>query len=381
MSSWPDKYVIGLTGNIATGKSVVRKMLEHLGVYGIDADALAHRAIMKGAPGYQATIDAFGRWILGDDDQIDRSKLGKIVFTDLEAMAALEEIVHPMVRQAIDVLVRRASQRVIVIEAIKLLETDLHTLCDQIWVTQATPQKQLARLVRKRKMTSEDAQQRINAQSPARDKLKFADVAIENSGTFEETWNQVSKAWKSIPKVAVDAPPTEKSAAPPSPKQLTVKRATPNQAGQIAVFITEQSSGKRRMTRTDVMEAFGEKAFLLLLAGSDLVGILGWQVENLITRVDDVILKENVLSAQNIKLLVETIEKASSELQSEAALLFLPPVIAKLEKVWSSLGYQSLAVEDLSVRAWQNAAEESILPGMTLFFKRLREHRILRPMV
>jgi len=289
MSSWPDKYVIGLTGNIATGKSVVRKMLEHLGVYGIDADALAHRAIMKGAPGYQATIDAFGRWILGDDDQIDRSKLGKIVFT--------------------------------------------------------------------------------------------ADVAIENSGTFEETWNQVSKAWKSIPKVAVDAPPTEKSAAPPSPKQLTVKRATPNQAGQIAVFITEQSSGKRRMTRTDVMEAFGEKAFLLLLAGSDLVGILGWQVENLITRVDDVILKENVLSAQNIKLLVETIEKASSELQSEAALLFLPPVIAKLEKVWSSLGYQSLAVEDLSVRAWQNAAEESILPGMTLFFKRLREHRILRPMV
>ena len=64
MSRWPGKYVIGLTGNIATGKSVVRKMLEHLGAYGIDADALGHRAIAKSAPGYSAVVDTFGRWIL-----------------------------------------------------------------------------------------------------------------------------------------------------------------------------------------------------------------------------------------------------------------------------------------------------------------------------
>jgi dephospho-CoA kinase len=94
MSAWPGKYVIGLTGNIATGKSVVRKMLEHLGAYGIDADALGHRAMAKGAPGYKPIVKTFGEWILGPDGQINRSRLGKIVFSDPEALAALESILH-----------------------------------------------------------------------------------------------------------------------------------------------------------------------------------------------------------------------------------------------------------------------------------------------
>jgi dephospho-CoA kinase len=82
MSAWPGKFVIGLTGNIATGKSVVRKLLEHLGAYGIDADALGHRAIAREAPGYQAVVNTFGSWVLGPDGQIDRSKLARIVFSD-----------------------------------------------------------------------------------------------------------------------------------------------------------------------------------------------------------------------------------------------------------------------------------------------------------
>ena len=80
MSILPGKYVIGLTGNIATGKSVVRRMLEHLGAYTIDADALAHRVIAKGAPGYQPVLDKFGTWLLESDGQINRSKLGRLVF-------------------------------------------------------------------------------------------------------------------------------------------------------------------------------------------------------------------------------------------------------------------------------------------------------------
>ena len=77
MSRWAGKYVIGLTGNIATGKSVVRKMLEHLGGYGIDADALGHRAIAKGAPGYPLVLKAFGEWILDEEGQIDRGPDGQ----------------------------------------------------------------------------------------------------------------------------------------------------------------------------------------------------------------------------------------------------------------------------------------------------------------
>src|SRR5512141_3176366 len=125
MSAWPGKYVIGLTGNIATGKSVVRKMLEHLGAYGIDADALSHRAIARGAPGYQPVVTTFGKWLVRPDGEIDRAKLGRLVFNDPEAMLQLEKIIHPLVSQAVDVLITRSSQNVVVIEAIKLLESGL----------------------------------------------------------------------------------------------------------------------------------------------------------------------------------------------------------------------------------------------------------------
>src|SRR6187200_2308793 len=120
VSNWPGKYIIGLTGNIATGKSVVRRMLEHLGAYTIDADALSHRVISKGAPGYQPVLDAFGKWLLGPDGQINRTKLGHLVFADNDALVQLEGIIHPYVSQAIDILVKRSSQTVIVVEAIKL---------------------------------------------------------------------------------------------------------------------------------------------------------------------------------------------------------------------------------------------------------------------
>lgn len=195
MSAWPGKYVIGLTGNIATGKSVVRKMLEHLGAYGIDADALGHRAIAKDAPGYKAVLDVFGRWILAEDGQIDRGRLARVVFSDPDALKQLETIVHPFVRQAVDILVKRSTQNVVVIEAIKLLESPLRQSCDSIWVTYAPPEIQLGRLIQKRKMNEESARQRINVQEPQEQKVAVANIVIRNEGSYEDTWKQVSSAW------------------------------------------------------------------------------------------------------------------------------------------------------------------------------------------
>ena len=191
MSAWKGKFVIGLTGNIATGKSVVRKMLEHLGAYGIDADALAHRAIAKGAPGYQPVVEQFGKWVLTSDGQIDRAKLARIVFTDPEALARLEAIVHPLVEQAVDILVRRSRQKVIVIEAIKLLESGLRSVCDSVWVASATEEIQLARLTQKRKMSKRAARQRIRSQSPQEKTIAAADLGIQNEGSFEARWRRV----------------------------------------------------------------------------------------------------------------------------------------------------------------------------------------------
>lgn len=196
MSAWPGKYVLGLTGNIATGKSVVRKMLEHLGAYGIDADALAHRAIAQDAPGYLPVVEAFGQRIVAQDGQIDRSRLGQVVFSNAEALARLEAIVHPLVRQAIDVLIPRSEQAVIVVEAIKLLEGPLRSACDSIWVTTAPVEVQVARLMEKRGLSLEEARQRISAQSSQEAKIAAADVVIQNAGSFDETWQQVVKAWQ-----------------------------------------------------------------------------------------------------------------------------------------------------------------------------------------
>jgi dephospho-CoA kinase len=198
VSSWPGKYVIGLTGNIATGKSVVRKMLEHLGAYSIDADALSHRAIARGAPGYQKVIDTFGRWIVDGNGEIDRAKLGRLVFNDPEALQQLEAIIHPLVEYGIDLMIQRTDQRVIVIEAIKLLESKLVGACDTIWTTHAPESIQKDRLMQNRNMSEQEALQRIHAQSPQEVKTAAANVVIQNSGSIEDTWKQVVAGWKAI---------------------------------------------------------------------------------------------------------------------------------------------------------------------------------------
>lgn len=377
MGHWSGKYVIGLTGNIATGKSVVRKMLEHLGAYGIDADALSHRAITKGAPGFQPVVDTFGRWILTPDGQIDRSKLGRLVFSNPEALITLEDIIHPLVHQAIDILASRATQKVIVIEAIKLLESELRNFCDTIWVTDTSETLQIQRLIDRRKMSYEDAIERIHAQSAQSIKIKAADIVIKNNKSFEDTWKQVASAWK----IAVPIPSAEEVApaqAPPD-KELTVRRARLKEAQLIADFITRVTGGRRKLTRDDIMAAFGEKAFLFLLRGNSILGILGWQVENLVARIDDLYLRKNVALFEALQVMVSEVEKASKELQCEAALLFLPPKLAQQKKVWQTLDYVPRAINDLGVRAWEDAAQESKPPGTVMLFKQLRVDRVLRP--
>jgi len=376
MSAWPGKFVIGLTGNIATGKSVVRKMLEHLGAYGIDADALGHRAIAMDAPGYQMVIDTFGKWILAPDDQIDRAKLARVVFLDPEALAQLEAIVHPLVRQAVDILIRRAHQKVIVIEAIKLLEGPLRQACDTIWVTYAQKDIQIGRLTQKRGMGSAVAHQRVNAQSAQLDKVLAANTVIHNEGSFENTWEQVTKAWKVL------FPAYEAAAPKPieGPKgKLVVEKARPRHAAEIASIISRLSDGRVKPTSEDIMEAFGEKAFLFLKLDNQPVGIMGWQVENLVERTDEVYIDPGQSLTKAMQVLLSEVESTSRDLQCEAALLFLPPELSKQEDVWKSLGYEPRTIESLGVRAWQEAAQETMGNGESLFFKQLRKDRVLRP--
>ncbi len=378
LKKWPEKFVIGLTGNIGTGKSVVRRMLEHLGAYGIDADALSHRVIAKGAPGYNAVVETFGKFILAPDGQIDRVKLGRLVFNDHEALVRLEAIIHPLVEQALDLIIRRSNQNVIVIEAIKLFETSLYTYCDSLWVVYAPSEIQLSRLTQDRHMTEKDAVQRINNQVPQEAHLSVANVIIKNVSTFEDTWRQVTRAWqKTVPSTQVKSVVTSQPVKL-SLGEVNVRRAGPKQVDEIQEVFNRLNRGKQ-LSRSDVMAAFGEKAFLLLTVEKNPMGVLGWQVENLVARTTDIVLDNLLPPAQYLPILIREMERASTDLQCEASLIFVPANLAKHDALWQSLGYEPRTPASLGVEAWQEAAEESMPQNTTLYFKQLRMDRVLRP--
>jgi dephospho-CoA kinase len=201
-------------------------------------------------------------------------------------------------------------------------------------------------------------------------------VIINNYGSFEDTWGQVLVAWKAI----FPAFDTEKSLAASTVKGgYTVERARPRQAKEIAAYITRVSEGQRQIRREDVMEAFGEKAFMLLRREQRLVGLLGWQVENLVARTDDLYLESDLPTKDTLHALLDEVETASKELQCEIILLFVTPDMVRDREVWKPLGYQLRTISSLGVRAWQEAATESMPANSAMLFKQLRKDRVLRP--
>lgn len=190
--------LIGLTGNIGTGKSTVAKMLADMGAETIDADKVAHEVMRAGGSAHAAIVEAFGQEVLAADGEIDRERLGSIVFTDPAALARLEAIVHPATLTEIGRRVAASSARVVVIEAIKLIETGLADACDSVWVTTCRPEQQVRRLMRGRGLSRSEASRRINAQSSQEAKIARADVVIDTSGPFSSTRRQALQAWEQL---------------------------------------------------------------------------------------------------------------------------------------------------------------------------------------
>jgi dephospho-CoA kinase len=147
----------------------------------------------------------------------------------------------------------------------------------------------------------------------------------------------------------------------------------------IAEIMNRTRKPLKPVQAADVMAAFGEKAFLLLQSGRSSMGVIGWQVENLVARTTDILIDPTLPLEQALPLLVTEMEKASRDLQCEASLIFAPPEMAHHEAVWKKLGYEMRLPQSLSVLAWQEAALESAQPGTALLFKQLRVDRVLRP--
>lgn len=195
--------IIGLTGGIGSGKSVVGGMLRELGAYVIDTDKVGHRVYEPGSDGWKKIVEAFGSEVLADDRSIDRKKLGAVVFGDEEHRKTLNGIVHPMIFQ--EIIGEIGAQRDagfrghIVLEAPILVEAKGTGMVDCIWVVVAPRAIIEARLVSGRDMTSEEIDARMRVQLDDATRRQHADLVIENEGDLATLRAHVEDAWRTLP--------------------------------------------------------------------------------------------------------------------------------------------------------------------------------------
>ncbi len=190
--------IIGITGNIACGKTVVGHMLLELGAERyIDADAVVHKLYQSGQPIAVKVAEAFGPAVVAPDGSIDRKALGALVFQDAEAMRQLEAIVHPAVSRALaDELFDVSPSGIVIIDAVKLLEGGSGALCQSKWMVVCSEEQELARLLARNQLNEEEAWARIRAQPSVAYRLPLINEVIDNSRSLEETRRQVVAAYE-----------------------------------------------------------------------------------------------------------------------------------------------------------------------------------------
>jgi dephospho-CoA kinase len=191
-------YILGLTGNIASGKTSAGLMLLELGAFSYtDADQVVHELYLPGRPLVARLEEAFGHRVVGADGGVDRRALGELVFNDRDALAQLEGLVHPAVQTALVARLRTIpADGVGVLDAIKLVEGGYAPLCHAVWVVTCPEPVQLRRLVEQRGLSPQEAQARLAAQPPLAPKLAAATEVIHNGGSLDELRLQVGAAWQ-----------------------------------------------------------------------------------------------------------------------------------------------------------------------------------------
>lgn len=193
-------YILGLTGNIASGKTTVGLMLLELGlsIY-IDADNVVHELYLPGQALPARLAEAFGPGVLDADGGVDRRALGAIVFDQPERLRQLEAIVHPAVREALLAKVRALSEDAIgALDAIKLVESGYAPFCHGLWIVTCPEEIQLQRLTQQRGLSVEEARARLAAQPPIEAKLPLATAVIHNDGSLDSLRQQVTDAWRAF---------------------------------------------------------------------------------------------------------------------------------------------------------------------------------------
>lgn len=187
--------IIGITGSFGSGKTTVAKMFAGLGAYLIDADKVYHSLIRPGKDCYKKIVRYFGKGILKRSGQIDRERLGKIVFRDRSKLNLLNDLTHPEVVKEIRKIVR-SKKRDVIVEAPLLIESGFYKEADKVILVSNKREQQVKRMAGKRGLTAEETIKRIRMQMPFKKKEAFADFIIDNSGSKRATLTQVKEIWK-----------------------------------------------------------------------------------------------------------------------------------------------------------------------------------------
>ena len=191
----------GLTGGIASGKTTVCRLLEAKGCTIIDADVVAHKLLLQGQPSYEPVIKAFGRGILGDSGEIDRGKLGAVVFGSRSKLEQLNQLLHPQVIRTIGETLqalRQVGNARVIVDASLMIESGFHRNFERLILVTCTMEQQLERLMARNGLTEEQALQRIALQMPLEEKRAFATDIVDNSGTHERTRMQVDDLFEDL---------------------------------------------------------------------------------------------------------------------------------------------------------------------------------------
>lgn len=193
---------LGLTGNIASGKSTAAKFFEELGCYVLDADSISRIVMQPGEAAYGKIVELFGEGILAEDKTLDRQAIRRIVFDNPEMRQKLEQIVQPAIREyerkEVGRIKGQDDKAIIITQAAVAIEAGTHKRFDRLIVVYADPQTQLKRVMERDSITEEEAKKIISSQMPLDEKLKFAHYVIDNSGTVESLKADVERVFELI---------------------------------------------------------------------------------------------------------------------------------------------------------------------------------------